>query len=96
LYKFIFNFLLKSALEELDIGVFVEIKVGDDLLELGGVYASRSSLSKLVESLFCGPRGIDITKGLFKLLFEYCIRSEDSLSSIALVLLRFIVKLSNI
>jgi hypothetical protein len=31
-------------LKELDIGIFVEIKVRDNLLELSGVYASRSGL----------------------------------------------------
>jgi hypothetical protein len=39
-YKFILNIFLESTLEELDIGVFVKVKVQDNLLEFGSIYAS--------------------------------------------------------
>jgi hypothetical protein len=68
----------------------------DDLLELGGVYASRSGLSQSIESSFRGSSGVDISEGLFKLLLEDLIGCKDFFSDIPPVLLRFIVKLSNI
>jgi hypothetical protein len=40
LYKFILNIFLKSSLKELDIGIFVKVKVRDDLLEFSSIYAS--------------------------------------------------------
>jgi hypothetical protein len=45
LYKFILNVFFKSTLKELNIGIFVEVEVRDNLLEFCGVYASRSGLS---------------------------------------------------
>jgi hypothetical protein len=44
-YKFILDIFLESTLEELDIYIFIEVEVRDNLLEFGGIYASRSGLS---------------------------------------------------
>ena len=95
-YKFVLDILLESPLKEPDIGIIVKVEMRDNLLEFGGVYASRSGLSQSIETSFSGSGGVNVSKGLFKLLLEDRIRHEDFLSDISLVLLRFVVEFSDI